>query len=367
MKRAGFGMRGSTMMMLQRVVAAAVAALLGLGLEPSSAQDKRFDGVTLRVATWGAAWKDVQEKIIAKKFSELGGKIEYVTGSPQANLAKLIAARGQLPFDLMEILDAQVPDMEKSDLLEPIDADKVSNKSLIEPFQLQKSLIGTWYTQEGICYNKPKYAELGLTPPKSFQDLVNPKLERKVLLPDINSGGGLAFVGAIAHATGGDEKNIKPGLELINRIKPPKYWSQGAELITQMKSGDIIAAVAHSGWCHRAALAGATVAFSHPEIKAGIKGIAKEGWFGILKGTKNKEAALWYVNAFLDPAFQKEFAAVAGVLPISKPALAGVKDVPIMKDMVETDAAAIKAELRIDYRKVDLSGWNDLWNRTVAR
>ena len=353
-------------MKMSKAIAAAAVPLL-LGFTQAHAQDKRFDGVTLRVATWGAAWKDVQEKIIAKRFAELGGKIEYVTGSPQANLAKLIASRGQLPFDLMEILDAQVPDIEKSDLLEPIDADKVPNKSLIESFQLQKALIGTWYTQEGICYSKPKYAELGLAPPKSFQDLVNPKLERKVLLPDINSGGGLAFVGAIAHATGGDEKNIKPGLELVNKIKPPKFWNQGAELITQMKSGDIIAAVAHSGWCHRAALAGAPVAFSHPDIKPGMKGIAKEGWFGILKGTKNKEAALWYVNAFLDPAFQKEFAAVAGVLPISKPALAGVKDVPIMKDMVETDAAAIKAELRIDYRKVDLSEWNDVWNRTVAR
>lgn len=345
-----------------------IVLAFSLASAPSAnAQQKRFDGISLRVATWGAAWKDSQEKVISKKFEALGGKVVFVTGSPQANLAKLVASRGQLPFDLMEILDAQEAEILPANLLAPIDAAKVPNKIHIRPDQISEKLIGSWYTQEGICYNPQKYAEAGLSAPTSFQDLVSPKLERKVLLPDINSGGGLAFVGAIAHATGGDEKNIGPGLDLIAKIKPLKFWSQGSELVTQLQTGDIIAAIAHNGWCFRAAKAGATVAFAHPTIKAGKKGIAKIGWLGILRGTPNLEAAHWYINEYLDPDFQYEFAALAGVVPIARPAVERIGKIPVMKDMVETDPAAMANELRIDYAKVDISDWTDQWNRSVTR
>ena len=348
--------------LLPVVLAVLVASALG-----ALAQEKRFDGITLRVATWGAAWKDSQEKVIAKKFEALGGKVVFVTGSPQANLAKLVASRGQLPFDLMEILDAQEGEISGADLLMPLDHGKLPNKTHVRPDQISAKLVGSWYTQEGICYNDKKFAELGVAPPTSFQDLVNAKLERKVLLPDITSGGGLAFVGAIAHATGGDERRIGPGLELITRIKPLKFWSQGSELVTQLQTGDILAAVAHNGWCFRAAKAGATVAFAHPSIKAGRKGIAKIGWLGILRGTPQPDASHWYINEYLDPDFQYEFAALAGVVPIAAPAVKRIAQIPVMKDMTQTDPAAMANELRIDYSKVDLSEWTDQWNRSVTR
>lgn len=348
----------------------ALAAGIALSLAnapQAGAQAKRFDGVTLKVGTFGATWKDAQEELIAKRFATLGGKVEYVTGSPQANLAKLVASRGRLPFDMMEILDAQEGDFLQSGFLAPIDLDKIPNKSLLAPDLYSKNFVGTWVTQEGVCYLKAKYQELGLPPPQKYQDLVNAKLERKVLLPDINSGGGLAFVGGIAHATGGDEKNIKPGLDLVTQIRPSRFWSQGTEVITQFQTGDMIAAGAHAGWCLRAAKAGANVAFAHPDIKPGVKGIAKLGWWGVMKGSPNLEAAHWYMNEFLNPDFQYEFAVKTGIVPIAGPALKRIGEVPIMKDMAETDPARIAKQLKVDYKKVNLTEWIDQWNRTVTR
>jgi hypothetical protein len=49
-------------------------------------------------------WKDNQAENIASKFEAEGGKVEYVTGSPAANFAKLIAARGKAPFDVVKFL-----------------------------------------------------------------------------------------------------------------------------------------------------------------------------------------------------------------------------------------------------------------------
>lgn len=342
-------------------------APLFLSATPGATQDKRFDGVTLRVGTFGATWKDAQEELIGKRFAALGGKIEYITGSPQANLAKLVSGRGRLPFDMMEVLDAQETDLKTSGFLAPVDLEKVPNKALLPVGLHSTDFVATWYTQEGICFLPDKFAELGVAAPVRFQDLANAKLQRKVLLPDINSGGGLAFVGAVAHAEGGDETNIKPGLDLVARINPSRFWSQGAEVITQFQTGDIFAAGAHAGWCLRAAKAGAKVAFAHPEIKPGVKGITKLGWWGIMKGSTVLDAAHWYMNAFLEPDFQYEFAVRTGIVPVSGPALKRIGDVPIMKDMAETDPAKIERQLKIDYAKVNLTDWTDQWNRSVTR
>lgn len=344
------------------------AMMCGLVLAAATAVPaaERFDGVELKVGTWGGKWKKAQVEIIASKFEKLGGKITYVTGSPQSNLAKLIVSRGRPPFDMMEILDAQVKDFRQGGLLQPIDLDKIPNKIHLESNQYSKDLVGTWNTQEVICYNVPKFKELGIPVPRNYSDLADPRLKRRVSIPDIASGGGLAAVGALAHFAGGDEQNILPGLELIKKINPLKFWSRGGDALTQFQTGDIYVAMVHSGWCLRALNAGSPVAAAQPEIKPGVKGVAKEGWFGIMKGSKNAEAAQWYINEFIDPEAQYKFAIKLGIVPISKPALARIGDVPVLKDMVMTDPTDRKNQLRIDYSKVTISDWTDLWARTVG-
>lgn len=348
-------------------VGALICGLVLAAPGASAAESKRFDGVELKVGTWGGKWKQSQVEHIAPKFEKLGGKITYVTGSPQSNLAKLIISRGRPPFDMMEILDAQVKDFREGGLLQEIDLDKIPNKKYVEPYHYSKDLVGTWNTQEVICYNEPKFKELGIPVPRTYSDLADPRLERRVSLPDIGSGGGLAAVGALAHFAGGDETNILPGLELINKINPLKFWSRGGDALTQFQTGDIYVAMVHAGWCLRSYNAGSPVAAAQPEIKPGVKGVVKEGWFGIMKGSKNAEAAHWYINEFIDPEFQYVFAVTRGVVPVSKPAIARLNDVPVYKDMVMTDPTDRKNQLRIDYSKVTISEWTDLWARTVSK
>src|ERR1700677_1829499 len=69
-----------------------VSALV-LGSAPAFAG--QFDGVTVRLATFGGNWRDIVEAHVGKAFEAEGGKIEYVLGQPAQNMAKLIAARGQ--------------------------------------------------------------------------------------------------------------------------------------------------------------------------------------------------------------------------------------------------------------------------------
>ena len=53
------------------------------------------------------------------------------------------------------------------------------------------------------------------------------------MIPDITSGGGLANFGGIVHAAGGDETNVAPGLDLINKLKIRKFWSRGGQTVTE--------------------------------------------------------------------------------------------------------------------------------------
>lgn len=350
-------------------IATSVAMALGVGsvLATGASLAGEFDGVTLKVGTWGGSWKENMVNVIVPRFEAEGGTIEFVTGSPQANLAKLIAGRGKAPFDIMEILDAQIQDFRSAEFLQPLNLDAIPNKAHLEDWQVSDDTIGSWFTQETICYNKDKFAELGIEPPKTYSDLANPKLEGRLSIPDITSGGGLANFGAFAHAGGGDEANIQPGLDLVKSMNALKFWSRGGEVVTQFQSGDVYAAVVHAGWCVRAKNAGSNVTTVHPYINDQHTGVHKHGWLGIMKSSENAAAANWFINEYLDAGFQFEFATKSGVVPVNKEAIGRLSEDPVLDEMLQTSSEEISQQLRIDYSKADIADWTDQWNRSVAQ
>ena len=344
------------------------AALLTIGVScavPSQAAE--FDGVTLRIATFGGSWKQNIEDVITPKFEALGGKLEFVTGSPQANLAKLIAGRGKAPFDVMEVLDAQEKDFfETNEFIQKVDLSMISNKSDLDKSDYNEWRVASWHTQESICYDKDKFAELDIPIPKTYADLAHPKLAGRISIPDITSGGGLANFGAMALAAGGDEQNVKPGLKMINKLNTLKFWSRGGEVVTQFGSGDVYAAVVHSGWCVRSFHAGNNVTTVHPAFADGRVGVHKAGWLVIMKSSENAKAANWFINEYNDPDFQLVYARKSGVVPVNTKALSQLASDKVLVEMLQLDPAVIANQVRIDYTKVNISDWIDQWNRSVS-
>ena len=349
---------------------ATMALSSGLWTQGAQAQAKPFEGVTLRVATFGGPWRDDLAKYVAPKIEALGGKVEFVIGSPQDNLAKIIAARGrEPPFDVVEILDAQVDQVIEGGLIIPLDYTAIPNASQIEPWQRTPNAVGNWTTQEVICYDKGKFAELGIPVPTTYKDLANPKLAGRVMLADITGGGGLANFAGMVYAAGGDTNNVKPGLDLIGTIKGAKFWKAGGDVVAAFKAGDIYAAVAHAGWCLRAVkFAGANVTSAHPKINATKTGVLKVGWLGVVKGTKNAAAAMYFINAYLDEEFQVSFAKSSGVWPVNKKAMQRLRtEDPVFVALNNIETADIDRMLRVDYKGVNVNNWYDQWNRAVSR
>jgi putative spermidine/putrescine transport system substrate-binding protein len=68
----------------------------------------------------------------------------------------------------------------------------------------------------GIGYNPKKIA----TPPKSWDDLVNPKYKGRVGLTALNSQLGIAFLAELNRIKGGDESNFEPAFKALREILP---------------------------------------------------------------------------------------------------------------------------------------------------
>jgi putative spermidine/putrescine transport system substrate-binding protein len=352
------------------VLASAITVLGAVVPDAAQAQGRPFEGVTLRVATFGGPWRDDLVKHVSPKLEAMGAKVEYVIGSPQDNLAKIIAARGRdVPFDVVEVLDAQVDQAVDAGFLRRIDYSKIPNIAQVEDWARHPNAVGNWLTQEVICYDKGKFAELGLPAPTSYRDLADPKLANRVMLADITGGGGLANFAGMTYAAGGDTKNVRPGLDLIRTIKGAKFWKAGGDVVTGFKSGDIWAAVAHTGWCLRAIkFAGANVASAHPRISDTQRGVIKVGWLGIVEGTKNQAAAEAFVNAYLDEEFQVAFAKNSGVWPVNKRAAQRLRtEDPVFVALNLIEPAEMNRMLRIDYKGVNINSWYDQWNRAISR
>lgn len=330
-------------------------------------QEQRFDGVTLRVGTWGGTNRDALKEHAAVELEKRGGKVEFVIGSPQDNFAKIVAARGRdVPMDAFEILGSLLPEVAGRNLLAPLNHANLPNTKFIGPDQVKPTVVATWTTQEMIFYNWEKLQELKLEPPKSLRDLTNPAFAGRVMIPDISSGGGIEGVGAFALTAGGDETNIEPGLRLIREISGVKFWKAGVDVITQFKSGDIYVAVAHAGWAVRTAYAGVPIRTVPAQIGSHT-GMIKEGWIGVVRGSKVQAAAEFYINTMLSTEVQYQMSVKTGTVAVNREALKRLGNVPVVKDLVILDPDRIKKMVKLDPAKINLSQWNDQWNRMITR
>lgn len=350
------------------VLAILAAATLVAG-RPGAAE-RRFDGVTLRVGTWGGSWRDARHELIGKKLEALGAKVEYVVGHPRDNFAKLLAARarGELPIDVIEISPEIRLTLEKQGLFEPLEYGALPNAKDLDPVYRMPNAVATQVIQIGIAYNAKKFEELGLPKPTSLADLFHPKLAGRVAMTDINTIEAPYILVGLALLGGGNEQNLAPGFRKLAELKPAYYYRASPDLSTKFTLGEIWAAPWHAGWVLRVRRTGFPMA--HADLKMGDRQVVlAEELMGIMKGTRARAAAEYWINQALDPVTQFEFAKKVGVIPTSRQALLRVGDDPELKDLVTWRAEEQKNVFRMNWDVIEpkMPSIVDQWNRTVGR
>lgn len=328
-----------------------------------SAQEPRFEGVTLRLATWGGSWRDAVRDSVGQELEKRGAKMEYVIGNPADSLAKLIAARGRdVPFDVVDFGDSVKPQLVEGQFLEELNFANVPNA---QGLQRDRYTVAVWRDQTGIIYNVKKFEELGIPKPEQLKDLFHPKLVGRIAFPDINHSTAISGIVAFAIAAGSDESNIDPGLELIRQLKVSSFFKSSVELATKFTSGDVWAAWWTSGWLLRVRKTGVPVAASYPRVKD-KQGMTELFWVGIPKGGKMRPAE-FFINQYLSLQVQLAMSRKLGVGPVNEAALAELAKDPEWKDGMVVDPAIIRNMYYLDWSKVNLNEWVNKWSRVMAR
>jgi len=358
---------------MQSMVLGVVALALIAG--PASAEGP-YAGKVLRVSLFGGEWQTSAHKMKGKVIEELtGAKVEYVIGNPKENIPKAIAAmrRGAPPpFDVIELAEDGSQFLAvQSGILQPLDYSKLPNAANVRPLYKHEQLVAFFRVNLGIIYNHDKFKAAAIPPPRRFEDLLQPRLEGHVSLPNSNVTMWPYMLVGLALTGGGSERNLDPAFRQLSKAKVLDYFRASAEANSRIASGEIWASVYTNGVTFRLMNEGVPVTFVDPLMGPHDewKGFEYTDLVGILKGSQVPDLAYMYVNLALDPKVQYEHAKIVGYGPTNSLIEDTFLKDPVLKDRYLHDGKDLARLYRMDWAVVekDLPGWTDRWNREIVR
>ncbi len=350
---------------IAKLIVLVTLGVLLMASPPLTAQ-RPLDGTTIRVATWGGSWRDALHQLIGTRLEAQGAKMEYVLANPTENFAKLVAARGrEAPFDVMEVTPEILYTMTREGFVQKLDPARIPAAKALPKFAVGEHWIITTIAEEGIAYNEKKFQELGLPKPQHYGDLAHPKLQGHVAFPDVTVTMHWSAVVGLARENGGGETAMDRALDPIKKIKPLYYYPSSTDLVTKFNLGDVWAAPFHAGWVIRVKRTGFPLAHANITLD-GKTGYLNPVYVLIPRGAKNVAGAEAWIEAFLGPEVQFEFAKKVGVVPMHRGARDRLVKDPEASILLLTDEQLAQASM-VDWSKVNAEEWRDRWNRFVGR
>src|SRR5438552_9938339 len=255
-------------------------------------------GKTLVAATFPGTWNEAHRNILAPAFRGATGAHvtqSIVLGTEQ--VARLQAAKGSRPpFDVAIFDSPQVLDAAREGLIVEYPAAKSPRYAELLPAFQDK--WGPKITMQviGIGYNPRKIA----SPPKSWDELWEPKYKGRVGLTALNSQLGIAFLAELNRLKGGDEGNFEPAFKALRELLP-NVGAIGANLgayATLWQQEQIDIAPYNFNFVQTLKGKGVPVELSIPTTGA-------VGWhtsMHLVTNAAEPELAVQYIDTHLDPA-----------------------------------------------------------------
>lgn len=343
------------------------AALL-LTAAPTVAQQAQSD-VTIKVGNYGGQFTATQRKYAGDLFTRrTGAKIQYIDANTSDHLNKLIASRGrESPYDVVYLdLDVQANAI-KAGVLEKFDPSLVPNYKFVYDEAKNKQGYGPGmmiYTI-GIAYNPQKFKEAGIPEPTSWGDLWDPRLAGKVMIPDLSSIQGRAFLIAINRLQGGSETQPEKGIEKIAQLKYHSIYTSSAQVEALFPTGDIWAAPFADGRTWGLIDKGVPLKYLRPKEGA----VVGMGMLDVPKGAANPKLGYAYIDAVLDAYSQLGQAYEIPYGPTNSLLAPVLKAYPDISKKFTASLSELKEAYVPDWAAYNASAEKavDLWNRQVIR
>lgn len=318
---------------------------------------------TLVISNWGLN-ADLYNKNVFKPFEDANNvKIVIESGNNSERLTKL-KNNPNSNVDIMYLAESYSAQGIKDGLFEKIDYSKIPNaqKVISKAKHFIDEGYGPAYTlnRAAIIYNPKKVS----APITSWKDLWNPALKGKISIPDIATTFGPAMVHAAALKAGTDIKsdNGDAAFKELAALKPNvvKTYSQSSDLANMFANGEITAAVTADFAYGTIKKAAPDVVFADPQEGAYLN----FNTINIVKGSKNKDLALKFINYALSAEVQTRTAKTVGEAPVNE-------DVKLTSDETKylTYGDNVSKSNIIDYNFVNplMKTWIDKWNRLLNK
>jgi spermidine/putrescine-binding protein len=150
--------------------------------------------------------------------------------------------------------------------------------------------------------------------PTSWKAMWDPKYAGHVAIPGMNTTWGLHTLLMASKIEGGSETNVKAGLEGLKKLQRDSQavvYTSTTQLNTLTQQGQVWLAPFSSVWVNQLENGGTPVAIAVPQ--EGVYPIFTV--WSVVKGAKNRAAALAFVNDALKKDVQEKFAPRALLMP----------------------------------------------------
>ena len=292
---------------LNTVAASAVASLAAPSI--LHAQVK-----TVKITTWGGKWGDIMKASVLPAFEK---EFKCTVSADQAFpfLPKLQASSRTDPlYDVFHTnSNEQWMAVNEGLVMKKLTAKEVPNIADVYPYAVSDKIVGVsiFTSAIGLGYRTDK----GLTPPKSWKDLADRKLDgaRGGYIIPVNSLG-QAHLMMLGQIYGKGMQDLDAAYKALEQLKPIKMVDFTGQMEKMLLSGEVSMGVIHDSGVLRYDGQNQPIDFAIPS--EGV--LALEQVLNVTPGSKVKELALAYVDFMLRPDIQKQLSEGVWYSPSNK-------------------------------------------------
>jgi putative spermidine/putrescine transport system substrate-binding protein len=334
------------------VLIAILTSTLLLPILPAEAQQ-----TTLVVTGYGARWSDVMKKALVEPFEKKHNvKVEIVTGITTEWVAKLLAAGpDNPPFDVVFGNEPPLPIPRERGFFEKRNETLAPNIKNVYP----KALIGdtsvaVFWGRIGLAYR----TDMGLKKPTSWKDFWDEAYVGKRATYVIGNTLGINVLFIVSKIFGKDYFDIDAGVAAIKRSQP-KLADFTGTVEKQLEQKEVVIAVLNDASTYDMQKRGIPVDWAAPSEGLPILDQIVQ----VTKGSKNKELAWKFIDAYLSPEVQLAFATELFWSPTNKTVKVPLD---VAKKIIGGPADVDKLVL-FDWAQVakQRPQWTEKWNKEM--
>lgn len=287
-----------------------------LSIAPSllNASRVRAAQAQLTVAVYGGQLGDAVRTGSIKAFEQAtGAKVQEEVGVSTVTLGKLREQKANPTIDVAW-MDGGVSEVAQAEgLVDTIDLAALPNGRDLFPEAVHKDSTGGVYAitggfySIGISYNRQQIKN----PPASWKDLWRSEYAGKVTTASPINATWPNWFAHMCKVFGGDMDHIDPFIDAMKRLKVAAFWDAAGQSDNFFQAGEVDVGVHVHGNSWGLRDKGLPIVFVVPKEGA----VAGDVRVHLVKGTKNKELALKYIDAVAGPAGQKSLIEMYAVGP----------------------------------------------------